>query len=173
MNLEAADPDPGSLENLHDIVEPSAVPWWPLAPGWYAVGAIALLAVLWLGLRWIKHYRANRYRREALAELDQIHQRARVPEDRRMALSELAVLIKRVALVAYPRTEVASLSGDAWRHFLNLSGQTAVVTPETTQLMADAVYGAADDSTITEDAVRELFSAAEVWVRGHCPSAEQ
>ena len=36
--------DPGDLSNLHDIVAPSAFPFWPLAPGvWILV--VALLAL--------------------------------------------------------------------------------------------------------------------------------
>ena len=37
------DSDPGSLDRLHDIVSPPPAPWWPPAPGWYALGLIVLL----------------------------------------------------------------------------------------------------------------------------------
>ena len=32
--------DPGSLQNLNDIVVPGPVAWWPLAPGWYLLLAV-------------------------------------------------------------------------------------------------------------------------------------
>ena len=40
--------DPGSLQNLNDIVAPAPVAWWPPAPGWWMLAA--LLATLLLPL---------------------------------------------------------------------------------------------------------------------------
>ena len=64
--------DPGSLQNLNDIVAPAPVAWWPLAPGWYALAGILLLALFWLGFRRLRSWQQNRYRREALRALAQI-----------------------------------------------------------------------------------------------------
>ena len=44
-------PDPASLENLRDIAVPPPVPWWPPAPGWWVLGLLALLVLIYLGLR--------------------------------------------------------------------------------------------------------------------------
>ena len=66
--------DPGSLSGLHDIVLMPPPGWWPLAPGWYVLGAVLSLLAAWWGLRRWRHYRANRYRRAALAELRGIEQ---------------------------------------------------------------------------------------------------
>ena len=41
--------DPGSLQNLNDIVVPGPVAWWPPAPGWYVLAAFALAGLAWLG----------------------------------------------------------------------------------------------------------------------------
>ena len=49
-------PDPASLANLRDIVEPPPVPWWPPAPGWWflltVLGLIAILVALRAYRRW-------------------------------------------------------------------------------------------------------------------------
>ena len=58
--------DPGSLQNLNDIVLPDAVAWWPPAPGWYAVLAVLLALLLWLSFRALRAWRRNIYRRQAL-----------------------------------------------------------------------------------------------------------
>ena len=77
-----------------------------LAPvGW----CVLVLLLLWLGWRFWKRWQANAYRREALRELGEIE----------TAPERLPELLKRVALVAYPRAEVAELSGDAWLGFLD------------------------------------------------------
>ena len=39
--------DPGSLQNLHDIVVPGPAAWWPPAPGWYVLAAVALSVGEW------------------------------------------------------------------------------------------------------------------------------
>ena len=62
-------PDPGSLDNLRDIVELPAVSWWPLAPGWWIVIALVAVIAAVNGMRAWKQWKANAYRRAALEEL--------------------------------------------------------------------------------------------------------
>lgn len=161
--------DSGSLENLRDIVVPDPVPWWPVAPGWYVVWAVALLGLLWFGVQWIRNYRANRYRREALAELERIQWSFLSPSARASALYELAVLLKRVALTAFPREVVAELSGEPWRRFLNEVGKTAAFTPDMLRLMESAMCVGGDDTAFSDDAVGEVFVVARSWIRKHGP----
>ncbi len=71
------DTDPGSLERLHDIAVPPSVSWWPPAPGWYVVGAIVFVLLGVSVLTMIDHWRRNRYRREALKELDRMTRKGR------------------------------------------------------------------------------------------------
>jgi hypothetical protein len=112
-------PDPASLDRLHDIISPPPAPWWPPAPGWYwLAGVLAIWTVYWLATAFIRWQR-NRYRREALAQL---RSQTRLLSDAKMrapVLANLAELLKRAALSAYPRSEVASLTGSAWLSFLD------------------------------------------------------
>lgn len=101
--------DPASLDRLHDVVVPPAVPWWPPTPGWSIVLAALALAVLALLLRAFMHWQANRYRREALSLLDNP---ATKP-------AEWSALLKRTALAVWPREEVAHLTGKEWLAFLD------------------------------------------------------
>lgn len=39
--------DAASLANLHDIVLPPSVSWWPLAWGWYLLSALLLVGLAW------------------------------------------------------------------------------------------------------------------------------
>ena len=64
--------DPGSLENLHDLVMPVPVPWWPPAPGWVIVSAALIMVLGWWLIHAIRHWRSNSYRREALVLLGKI-----------------------------------------------------------------------------------------------------
>src|SRR5262245_63229264 len=106
------DIDPGSLDRLNDIVVPPPVPWWPPAPAWYAVGIIVLILLAVLAWQMIAWRMRTRYRRAALAELATIDTRSS------HALGAVAELVKRVALAAFPREQVASLAVDVWLAFL-------------------------------------------------------
>lgn len=161
--------DPGSLQNLHDIVVPEAVSWWPLAPGWYVVGAFLVILLLWLGIRWIRRYRANRYRRAALSALSSIERDARSRQDPWGTLAEVAELLKRVALAAFPREVVAELSGDAWWSFLNEAGGGATVALETQQLMETALFARTENREPSDEEVSEVVAAARSWIRLHRP----
>jgi hypothetical protein len=99
--------DPASLDRLHDIALPPEVPWWPLAPGWYAVIALVLAAAVWLSCSAWKRWRSNAYRRAALQELKSLQTAAAIAE-----------LLRRTALAIAPRPVIAELTGSAWLDWL-------------------------------------------------------
>jgi hypothetical protein len=157
------------LQNLHDIVVPEAVPWWPPAPGWYVAGAVLVILLLWLGFRWVRRYRANRYRRAALAELSRIEREAQSSQDPWGALAKVSELLKRVALAAFPRQSVAELSGDVWWSFLGEVGDAGIFTQETQRLMECALFARVEDRQPSEADVDEVIRAVRRWIRSHGP----
>ena len=66
---QAMDP----LAQLRDIHQPGMIETWPPAPGWWLLAALAVAALTALIVRAFRHWRANRYRREAIA-LKRIYQ---------------------------------------------------------------------------------------------------
>ena len=115
MSTTAADPT--SLEHLFDLAVPPPVPWWPPAPGWFVVGGVVLGLGFWGAWRAWRRWRAAAYRRAALAEWRQLKAQAADSGHREIALRHLPELVKRVALAAFPREAVASLSGETWLRF--------------------------------------------------------
>ena len=113
----AAHGDPASLQYLNDIVVPDRAPWLPAATGWYVLSFLTLALGLWLLGLAIHRWWSRRYRREAIDQLSQIRNSS---STRSVAETVTAVdqLLKRVALAAWPRDSVASLSGQSWLHFL-------------------------------------------------------
>lgn len=156
-------PDPTSLDRLHDLVPPPPVPGWPPAPGWSWLLGLLAIAALFLAARLFLHWQHNRYRREALAEYHKLA--AHLSTDRLGALAQMAVLLKRTAVSAYPRTEVAPLTGEDWLAFLHHSAGMKDVSPEPGSLLEMAAYGTVKDPG--EGKAREAAAWVERWLKGH------
>ena len=106
------------LLQLRDIAPPPEPPWYLLAPAeWFGLLlGLALLAAFW------QRRRRRRERRRVVAagaELDEIRRRHATHGDAGVLARDLGDWLKRVALEAYPRAEVAALSGDRWLAFLD------------------------------------------------------
>ena len=101
------------LSGLRDIHIPKEPSWWPPAIGWWIVlGGIIIACLICLisFLRWYNHPRQY-----ALRELKKTFDEA--PNTVLLARN-ISILLKRVALILYPRTKVATLSDEKWVDFL-------------------------------------------------------
>lgn len=98
-----------SLVELHDIVLPLEPPLWPPpASFWVLMPLVAML--LWSAWLLGRRLRGrSAYRRAGLAALGPAR-----------SVHDVSVVLKRVALSAWPRAEVAGLHGGAWVAFLNV-----------------------------------------------------
>jgi hypothetical protein len=145
-------PDPTSLDRLHDVVTPPPAPWWPPTVGWAIVfSAAALWAAAWL-LKAFMNWQADRYRREALARLD----------DPATLPSEWPVLLKRAALAVWPRDEVADLTGEAWLAFLDRTAGMNGFVAGPGQGIERLAFGAGDGADLPA-----LKAIAREWLRRH------
>jgi len=159
--------DPGSLQNLHDILVPQPAPYWPPAPGWYVAFACAAFVAVWFCWRLFRNWRANAYRRAALVELSRL--RALIAKgERELAMRKFPELIKRTAMAVWPRKQVAPLTGCDCLQFLDKRGNTNLFTGDDGRLLADMAYaGTRKLNMITDDQMRALLQAAENWIRKH------
>jgi len=153
--------DPGSLQNLNDIVLPGAVPWWPPAPGWYAVLAVLLALLLWVSFRALKAWRKNTYRRQALRELASIEARGCA------AAADVPVLLTRAALSAWPRAGVAARTGAGWHAFLDRTAPGAGFSGGPGVLLDRVSYRAGGDRVLSGEEFERLCAAAGHWIRRH------
>ena len=162
-------PEPASLQNLNDIVLPVTVGWWPLAPGWYFLIGLFLIALAWLSYRSLQRWIKNRYRRAALTELQLLADDTQSAEKRDSSLRQLPALLKRTALSAYPRNQVASLSGDDWYGFLNSQVRKPAFTGPTISLLDHLAYSTGDLTSVDAQATAVLFDSIKHWLRYHDP----
>jgi Domain of unknown function (DUF4381) len=140
------------LDKLHDFYQPPPPAWAPQTIGWYVVFAIVGIGILWLAAYSFRRWLSNRYRREALREL------APLPPQ------QFSSLLKRTALTVWPRDKVASLSGETWLSFLNVTAagdlfqRAPGISIEELALRSDTVSRADED---------ELRKIAAEWIRRH------
>ena len=146
------------MANLTEIGIPDPVGWWPPAPGWYVLAGLLALFVLRLVWRSLRHWQSNAYRRDAVRELRKIE------DSGPSGLSELPELLKRVALVAYPRADVAALSGEAWLHFHDATLDTSEFSEGAGRLLPDLAYASA---TSGDQEANALFDLSRTWITHH------
>jgi len=159
--------DPYSLDQLHDIIEPAAISWWPPATGFWLLLALVLVWCLAIALRsWIR-YQRNTYRREALAQLHKIVPRLHAADSRNSALAEIAQLLKRVALTTCAREKVAALTGNSWLAFLDQSGDNNRFTRGPAAAIGRASWQVRTDSSLSKRELKEISTTAQHWIAHH------
>lgn len=157
---QPANVDP--VAGLIDIPLPREVSLWPQT--WESRTAVVLLLGGLIVAVWrLVHYRrVNRYRREALAELDSIGRAG--PSARDALLTRLTLLIRRTALAAFPREQVASLAGPAWLSFLDRTYGGQEFSQGVGRLLVSGPYQQAQPD---EAELRLLSGLVRRWIRGH------
>jgi hypothetical protein len=146
------------LDELRDIAEPSPVSMLPATWAWAVLAALLLALAAAGAAAWLRHRRANAYRRAALAELDALAPALEGGDPG--ALAALARLLRRTALAAFPRAEVATLTGDAWIGFLDRTGGSFAAHAEALTSGPFAPAPPALDAP-------ELVGAARAWIARH------
>ena len=165
--------DPASLQNLHDIVVPDPIPWLPPAPGWYALGLTGLLLLIWFCANRYLAWNRNRYRREALVELDRFEKDLEETTQYRKILPQLPQLVKRTALAAYGRAQVASLAGSDWLAFLDNTGSTDVFGKGEGSLLLQCSYEPATSlEAVSKGHISDLCKVIRRWINKHQNEAE-
>jgi hypothetical protein len=150
-------PDP--VAGLIDIPLPQPVSLWPQTWPTRVVLALLLAAVVVSTWQIMRHWRANRYRRQALAELNQIAQ-ARPDQ----LATQLSLLVRRTALAAFSREQVAPLSGNAWLAFLDRTSGGTEFSRGPGRWLASAPYARAGPD---DDQRAALLELTRRWIRTH------
>jgi ABC-type nickel/cobalt efflux system permease component RcnA len=150
------------LAGLIDIPLPQEARLWPQTwPLRIAIVLIVALAV-WGIWRFVHRYRANRYRREALSELDRMRQTPDAAPDRLAA--QLSLLVRRTALAVFRRETVAPLTGTAWLAFLDRSYGGEEFSRGVGRWLVSAPY---QQTAPGRDELNALRSLVDRWIRVH------
>jgi len=149
------------VAGLIDIPLPHEISLFPKT--WaLRIAAVALLVAAILAIRqFVRYRRANRYRREALAELTRVENAGEAPAE---LLTQLSLLLRRTALAAFPREQVARLSGPAWLSFLDRTSNGRPFFEGEGRLLA---FGPYQRKQPDEAQLRSLVVLVRQWIRGH------
>lgn len=154
--------DTASLQNLHDIVVPGPVPWLPPAPGWYLLAALAAAALLVFAWKGWRRWRRNRYRGQALRELARIRR-----GDEGADVRQLPELLKRAALSAWPREDVAALVGPDWHRFLDDSAGTDCFASHVGPMLDRLAWPPRAEEMPSAAESAEAMDAVRTWLKKH------
>jgi len=148
--------------DLGPLYEPDAMRFSFETPGWYVLGILLLLFVVLLFFTWLKRYRKNAYRREAIKTITRIEQHSQNQNEGNQ-LNDIWVLLKLVAIEAFGRQEVAHLYGYEWLEFLESKGRNTPFT-HYKQYIATTL-----DATILLDLkeTRSLIELSKLWINTH------
>lgn len=146
-------PDGPALRDIHLPASPS---WWPPAPGWWLLVALALLLAAGGAWLWLRARRRRRYRAGILGQVDALA--ACHAGDPQALAAGLHQLLRRVARLHDPAA--ARLRGEAWRTVL-ASVPVDAHTLDRLLGLESAMYRPQPyDTTATLDAVRDWLRAA-------------
>jgi hypothetical protein len=108
------------LLQLRDIQPPPEPAWWLIAPGYFVITAflIGLFIIAWL-LR--RRQRNDRLAKLASLELQSIRAEYRQNHDVNLLAIKVSQWLKQVAMLAFPGSQLQSVSGEPWLKFLDQS----------------------------------------------------
>lgn len=147
------------LAQLKDIHLPSSIGWWPLAPGWYVLMILIFLMVFVISYLFYRRAQDAKPKLQALKLLKKYQQHYEKEPNSQMTSARVSELLRRVALVYFPREQVASLHGESWIAFLNQTGKGIDFEPIQYMLL-ELPFKAQDSINLNP-----LFTRVETWIR--------
>jgi hypothetical protein len=145
------------------LIEPPAVVFGFGAPGWYVLGALAMLLLMWFtGFLW-RNYQRNRYRRRALKEIENSKQHYAAAGMEGNMLYETNMLLKRIAMARYGRNDTAGMKGEEWIEFLNKSSGDEIFDETDTALLQELYSGKKHE----HKSIMDFIQKAKTWIRKH------
>lgn len=156
------------LDQLRELPLPAAISYWPATWGWAVVAIVLLAGGAWAAVAIWRRRCRNRYRRQALAELDRL---TRVVTRAPLEARALPALLKRTALAAQvegQQARVAALGGDAWLAYLNQDTASQLFADDAARLLTTLAYGTdATVQSVDPAALGRLMVASRQWMEHH------
>jgi hypothetical protein len=150
-------------EGFGHLIEPPRVPFHFGAPGWYVLAFMLALVAIFIIYFLVRCYKANYYRRMALNELSE-YEGKEIPTSLRLYHANM--LMKRIAMARYGRTQTASLAGKDWIEFLNRTCSKNIFDAKDQAFLRTQLYDSAHGPA-GKDSGNEFISKSKRWIRKH------
>ena len=124
---------------LQDIHLPESASFWPLAPGWWILFALIVAITTWITFKALKRAKKKKYQRKILAKFKTLENKLK-ENPNNATIAQINTLLRQVAITYYPRSKVASLTGDDWLHFLDVTGDTHDFSHGAGRILIEAPY---------------------------------
>jgi hypothetical protein len=152
-------PTAAPVLDLRDVHAPPFPDFWPPAPGWWVVAALLAGLLVVVSVTLYRRYRLHRLRRQVLSTLETL--RAGYSTEAAVGfVTEVSMLLRRVALRRFPRRRVAALFGADWCRFLDDTGGDGGFSHGAGQVLASGPYAAR-----VEVDPESLTALARAWIR--------
>lgn len=162
----ALSPDP--LASLRGYHLPVSVSWWPPAPGWWVAALLILVLTFAAGHWWWRRHWRRAAARRARIELATLRATLIQDNDFLCFARGLSRLLRRFALVQFPRRQVAGLTGEAWLSFLDAHGGKGHFRDGLGRLLIEAAYRPSGPLPTTE-----LMALVEGWINHNADRMSQ
>jgi hypothetical protein len=152
---------PTVLRDIHGL---DAIPWLPLAPGWWFVMvAIVLLLLLFAARYWLpRHTVWFGWRADALRQLRAL-KKALKHEDPQAIAGRLSELLRRIAVVHGGRQQTAGLTGDDWLQWLAANDNSSFDWERHGNMLLTAPY-MPPTMSVEKRELSTLINAARRWI---------
>ncbi len=151
------------MDELRDIRGLREISWFPLAPGWWLVSAgIILLLILLVVIIYYRRRPAKSPEWQTLAMREwSILQQVSLP--RRQHVTQLAELLRRIAIQRYGRESCAGLIGQQWLAWLSHHDPQQFDWQTTGKLLIEIPY-LPEDQEIEPHQFKQLLIAVQHWI---------
>ena len=148
---------------LRDIHLPGAVGWWPPAPGWWFIFALAMIGALIVAIR----YRSRFRERAALAGLRSVARALAAGSSPVESIQRISMIVRRFAMSVGGAAPVAGLTGEAWLRFLDSRWARDEFSAGIGRVLIFGPYAPADRVSASD--VGALNELCIDWVRAQRP----
>lgn len=153
------------MNEFGSLIEPPPIPFRFGAPGWYVLAAIILLVLAGACILLAKHYRRNRYRRQALRWLQLREEELQQGDSGATMVYDTNMLLKRIAMRRYGRSTVAGLRGAPYLSLLNQTMRRNLFDQQDEALLTQLLYQ--PPSMVLPDRAASFAAKSKTWIQQH------
>ncbi len=139
-----------------ELQEPQPVKFSFETVGWKITAALLLIALLTGLFIWIKKRNKNKYRREALKNIE------RLPVEQQ-SIELWLITLKKMAITIFGRERVAPLHGLEWLSFLEKTGKDVELIKYNKPIMASIYKNQLPDNNTQ----KAIIQNAKQWIKTH------